>query len=151
MSDVLPVSFRRRISCSLEALSIAWLISGVVFAIFIKGPNTISAWLIWGTLFFVFGWVLVGIQIVAFGDRSLKVNQLLLMLVVGAGGAVVMLLPILVTKVLATKGGYRWSWSPGDFLWPGVAFSIAGPTGWLYRRFLSKERNAAPPQSRTGT
>jgi hypothetical protein len=66
-------------------------------------------------------------------------SQPLVMMVAGIGGAVVMLLPIALTKALATQGGYR-SWSPGDFLWPSVAFIIATPTGWLYRKFLNNER-----------
>ena len=57
----MSVSLGRRVSCSLEALSIAWLISGVVFAVVVKGPGTISAWLIWGTFFFLSGWMLVGL------------------------------------------------------------------------------------------
>ena len=135
----MSVSLRRRVSCSLEALSVAWLISGSVFAVFVQGPNTISAWLIWGTFFFLAGWMLVGLPVIALGDRVLRMNLLLLMIVAGIGGAVVMLLPIVFTKMLATSGGYRWSWSLGDFLWPGAAFSIAAPTGWLYRKFLHNE------------
>src|SRR6266545_3748143 len=126
----MPVSLRRRVSCSLEALSMAWLLSGIVFAIVVRGPGTISAWLIWGTLFFLAGWMLVGLPIIAFGDRILRMNCPLLMTVAGTGGAVVMLLPVVLTKMLATGGIYRWSWSLGDFLWPGVAFIIAAPTGW---------------------
>jgi hypothetical protein len=111
----MSVSLRRRISCSLEALGIAWLISGIVFTIVVKGPNTIPAWLIWGTSFFLAAWVLVGLPVVALGDRILRMNILLLTILAGIGGAVVMLLPIILTKVLATRGGYRWSWSLGDF------------------------------------
>jgi hypothetical protein len=141
----MSISLRRRISCSLEALSIAWLISGILFVIVVKGPNTISAWLIWGTFFFLAGWMLVGLPVVALGERILRMSLPLLMLLAGIGGAVVMLLPIVLTKVLATKGGYRWSWSIGDFGWPGVAFAIAAPTGWLYRKFLKKEVSQGNP------
>jgi len=67
-------------------------------------------------------------------------GQPLVMIVAGTGGAVVMLVPIALTKALAAQGGYRWSWSLGDFLWPSVAFIIATPTGWLYRKLLNNER-----------
>jgi hypothetical protein len=90
----MSVSLGRRVSCSLEALSIAWLISGVVFAVVVKGPGTISAWLIWGTFFFLSGWMLVGLLIIALGVRVLTMSRPLVMIVAGTGGAVVMLLPI---------------------------------------------------------
>jgi hypothetical protein len=146
----MSVPLRRRISCSLDAAGIAWLISGVVFAVVIKGPGTISAWLIWGTFFFLSGWMLVGLPIIALGDKILRMSRLLVMIVAGTGGAAVMLLPIAFTKISATKGGYPWPWYLGDFLWPGVAFSIATPTGWLYRKFLNNEsmRLQAPSTAR---
>jgi hypothetical protein len=123
----------------LGALAIAWLFSGIVFSIVVHGPGTISAWLIWGSFFFLVGWMFVGLPIVALGDRILRMNRLLLMAVAGAGGAAVMLLAVALTKMAATGEIYRFSWSLGDFLWPGVAFLIAGPTGLAYQKFLHRE------------
>jgi hypothetical protein len=100
----------------------AWQMSGIVFAVIVKGPGTISAYLIWGTLFFLCGWMLVGLPIIALGERILRISQPLVMIVAGIGGAVVMVLPIALTKALASQGGYR-SWSLGDFLWPSVCSS----------------------------
>lgn len=135
----MPIPLRRRISCSLEALGIAWLFSGIVFTFVVHGPGTISVWVIWGSFVFLAGWMLVGLPIVALGDRILRMNRLLLMTVAGTGGAVVMLLPVVLTKMLATGEIYRLSWSLGDFLWPSVAFIIAAPTSLVYRKLLHRE------------
>jgi hypothetical protein len=133
------VPLRRRISSSLKAVSIVWLISGTVFAVVIRGPSTITAWLIWGTFFFLSGWILVGLPLIALGDRILRMSCLLLMLVVGTGGALVMELPVIITTLVDTRAGYRWSWSLENFRWPGVAFAIAATAGWLYHKFLNEE------------
>jgi hypothetical protein len=135
----MPLPLRRRISCSLKAVSIAWLISGTVFVVVIRGPGTITAWLIWGTPFFLAGWILVGLPFVALGDRILRMNRLLLMLVAGTGGALVMELPVVLTMLVDTRPGYRWVWSLETFRWPGMAFAIAATAGWLYRKFLNEE------------
>ena len=123
----------------MNAASIAWLISGSVFVVVVRGPGTISAWLIWGTLFILAGWVIVGLPFVALGDKIPRMSRLLVMLIAGAGGALVMALPFLFTKLVTTNAGYRWSWSLGDLGWPSIAFAIAAPAGWLYRKLLQKE------------
>ena len=137
----MPVPLRRRISCSLSAAGIAWLISGSVFVVVGRGPGIISAWLIWGTLFILAGWIIVGLPLVALGDKILRIGRLLVMLIAGMGGALVMGLPSFFTMLVTTYAGYRmsWSWSLGDLGWPTIAFAIAAPTGWLYRKLLQEE------------
>lgn len=134
------VRLERRMSCSLKVASIAWLISGSVFVVVVR---EISGWLIWGTLFILAGWIIVGLPLVALDDKILRMNRLLLMLIAGTGGALVMELPFVVTfvvtKLAAPKAGYRWSWSLGDLAWPSIAFAIAAPAGWLYRKLLHEE------------
>ena len=126
-------------SCSLSAAGLAWLISGSVFVVVVRGPGIIWGWLIWGTLFILAGWIIVGLPLVALGDKILRIGRLLVMLIAGMGGAPVMELPFFFTKLATTNAGYRWSWSLGDFGWPTIAFAIAAPTGWLYRKLLQKE------------
>jgi hypothetical protein len=126
-------------SCSLSAAGIAWLISGSVFVVIVRGPGTISGWLIWGTLFILAGWIIVGLPLVALGDKILRIGRLLVLLIVGMGGALVMELPFFFTRLASTNAGYRWSWSLGDLGWPTIAFAIAAPTGWLYRKLLQEE------------
>ena len=139
----MALPLRRRIACSLEATSITWLISGTVFALVVKGPNTIGAWLIWGTVFFLFGWTLVGLPVVALGDKVLRMSAFRLMIVAGAGGALVMELPFIITKVVAAGARSLWSWNLQELAWPGVAFGIAALAAWLYRRFLKDESTKA--------
>jgi hypothetical protein len=126
-------------SCSLSAAGIAWLISGIVFVVVVRGPAVIWGWLIWGTLFILAGWIIVGLPLVALGDKILRIGRLLVMLIAGIGGALVMELPSFFIMLATTNAGYRWSWSLGDLGWPTIAFAIAAPTGWLYRKLLQEE------------
>ena len=135
----MPVPLRRRMSCSLSAAGLAWLISGSVFVVVGRGPAIIWAWLIWGTLFILAGWIIVGLPLVALGDELLTIGRLLVMLIAGMGGALVMELPVFFTELATTNAGYRMSWSLGDLVWPTIAFAIAAPTGWLYRKLLQEE------------
>jgi hypothetical protein len=142
----MAVPLRRRLACSLRASGVAWLVSGATFALAVKSPETrngwlttVSAWSIWGTAFFVLGWIVVGLPIIALGERVLRMNALLLALVTGAGGALVMELPFLITKAITASDSFRWSWSVRELFWPSVAFAIAAFAGWLYRRLLKNE------------
>ena len=122
----------------MNAASIAWLISGSVFVVVVRGPGTISAWLIWGTLFILAGWIIVGLPLVALGDKILRIGRLLVMLIAGLGGALVMELPVIITTLATANAGYRSAWSLRDLFWPTIAFAIAAPTGWLYRKLLQE-------------
>ena len=135
----MPVPLRRRMSCSLIAAGLAWLISGSVFVVVVRGPAIIWGWLIWGTLFILAGWIIVGLPLVALGDKILRIGRLLVMLIAGIGGALVMELPSFFIMLATTNAGYRWSWSLGDLGLPTIAFAIAAPTGWLYRKLLQEE------------
>jgi hypothetical protein len=126
-------------SCSLSAAGLAWLISGSVFVVVGWGPGIIWGWLIWGTLFILAGWIIVGLPLVALGDELLTIGRLLVMLIAGMGGALVMELPSFFIMLATTNAGYRSSWSLGDLVWPTIAFAIAAPTGWLYRKLLQEE------------
>lgn len=124
----------RRLSCSLAAAGIAWLISGIVFVLVGKGPSAVSAWLIWGTGAFGTGWLFVGLPLVAVGDKVLRINKALLMIAGGAGGVLVIELPAVVVQLLTP--GVHFVWSFRDLIWPGLAFAIAAPATWLYRTLL---------------
>src|SRR5436189_3058909 len=86
-------TFGMRLSSSLKALGIVWLVSGIVFTVVIRGPSTIQAWCIWGTAFFVIGWIMVGLPLIAIGELVYRVPYLLLAMVGGLGGALIMVLP----------------------------------------------------------
>ena len=134
-------TFWDRLSCSLGAAGVAWLVSGVVFVLITKGPGAISAWLIWGTLVFLAGWILVGLPFIALGDKVLRMNTVVLTAAAGVGGAVVVELPYVIVQSLSPS--LHFVWSAHDFIWPGLGFVIAASAVWLYRTFLKSKFAAA--------
>jgi hypothetical protein len=131
---------RHRLSRSLTATGVAWLVSGIVFTLVTKGPGSVSAWLIWGTVVFMAGWMLVGLTLVALGDRVLRMSAVSLTMAAGAGGTLVIELPYIIVRVLTPKAHYVWS--VRDLVWPGLAFAIAASAAWLYRMLLRSSRTA---------
>src|SRR5690348_553125 len=87
------ISFSTRFACSFKALGIMWFVSGIIFCVIVKGPNTVSFWGIWGSAFFALGWLFVGLPIVALGEQILRASFLLLVVAGGLGGSLVMALP----------------------------------------------------------
>ncbi len=134
-------TFSGRLVCSLQALGIGWLVSGIVFFVITKGPSGIAAWCIWGTAFFAVGWVLVGLPLIALGEQVCHLPYLLLSMAGGLGGALVMLLPTILFGFY-NPPGVHWKYSLSDFKWEGIAFVIAAPTTALYRLFLDQKCNA---------
>ena len=61
----------------------------------------IYALLIWSPPFFAVGWLLVGIPIIAIGERIFKIPKLLLGVAAAFGGLLIFLLPWLVTRVIS--------------------------------------------------
>ena len=151
----------RRVLCSFKALSLAWLISGIISTI-LGRQYLVGSWLwlipVFGSFCFLAGWVVVGIPIVTLGDRILRMNVLLVMMLTGIGGAVTMLLPTALLLALAiasvpnigppVPGAYssaiRNLFFPFFGVTSSIAFGVAAPTGWLYRKFLYKESVGVP-------
>lgn len=127
-----------RIACSFKAMGITWFISGTIFCIVVKGPGTVFFWCIWGSAFFALGWLLVGLPLVALGERILRAPFLLLALAGGLGGALVMALPAIVFGHYLPPGAH-WKHSFDDLKWEGIAFVIAALATGLYYRFLRHE------------
>lgn len=139
-------TFSGRLACSLKALAVGWLISGIVFSANVRGPSTIVVWCIWGTAFFALGWVFVGLPLIVLGERIRRVRYLLLAMAGGLGGALVMALPAIVFG-FSNSPGVLWRYSIVDLKWEGIAFVIAAPTTALYRLFL----NQMPPRDKAGS
>lgn len=131
-------TFPARIFCSFKALGISWVVTGTIFCIIVKGPSTISFWFIWGSLVFAVGWLLVGLPLVALGERALRVPFLTLTLAGGLGGALVMFLPAIIF-CFYLQPGTHWKYSLDSLKWEGIAFVIAVLTTALYYRFLQHE------------
>lgn len=127
-----------RTACSFKALAIAWFISGTIFCILVKGPNTVSFWCIWGSAFFALGWLLVGLPLLAFGERIFRVPFVLLIFAGGLGGALVMALPAIIFDYYLSPGAH-WKHSFDELKWEGIAFAVAALTTGLYHRFLHHE------------
>lgn len=127
-----------RVACSFKALGITWFVSGTIFCIIVKGPGTVSFWCIWSSVFFALGWLLVGLPVLAFGERIFRVPFRLLIFAGGLGGALVMALPVIVFSYYLPPGAH-WKHSFDDLKWEGIAFVAAALTTGLYSRFLYRE------------
>src|SRR5260370_36513267 len=101
--------FDVRLASSLKALGIAWLVSGIVFTIIVRGPSTIQAWCIRGTGFFVIGWIVVGLPLIALGELVHRVPYLLLAMAGGLGGALALDSPGILLLLINPRAG------PADF------------------------------------
>jgi hypothetical protein len=131
----MPSTITDRIGVSIKALGTTWLLAGVVFCIAIKGLGTVSAWLIWGSGVFIIGWLFIGLPLVAIGDRVTRLPALLLAFGGGLAGALLMLSPNLVGRIV--QPDVHWAaFSFHDLAWPGVAFAVAFVAVTLYRTFL---------------
>jgi hypothetical protein len=119
------------------AIIICWCISGLLFSLFIKGPGVWSTWFFWGGGFCMAGWILVGIPLVAAGNRIYRIPPAVLTIGVGLCGALIVSLPFsIVARTLENL------WSPGGLAFEGSAFLIAASAALLYRTFLIKRQNA---------
>jgi hypothetical protein len=120
----------------LKSLGATWLVSGLVFCAFIRGPGTVSAWIIWGSLIFIVGWLVVGLPLIALGDRIFRVPFALVVCAGGLVAALLMLSPNLVVRFVGPQS----HWVPfaiQDLAWPSVAFGVAAFATALYC-FLSR-------------
>jgi hypothetical protein len=123
------------------AISISWAAAGLVFISVVDGPGTFAAWMIWGGGVCFLGWLLVGIPLVAAGDRIFRLHPATLALGAGFCGVVLMGLPNLTAILTHNFGqGGRMELAPGPpFLkFEASAFLIAASAALLYRGLLVK-------------
>lgn len=133
------VSLTFRIACSLKALGICWLVSGLLFGSFFRDTRGFFLFFFWSVPFFVAGWILVGIPILAMGNRILKMPKIFLGIAGAVAGAFLILFPFFVVSVISrgTVDFTGWRWSS---LKSGPAFGAGiGASGViLYRWLLSR-------------
>jgi len=135
-----------RLLCSIHAITICWGIAGLVFISVVKGPGTLVAWLIWGSGFCFVGWVLVGIPLVAAGDRICRLRPAVLAIGAGFCGVLIMGLPYLAAVLTHNFGaGDHMVVAPNaTFLkFEGSAFLIAATAALLYRGLLIRSQAVA--------
>ena len=141
-----------RVLCSILAITICWGIGGVVFCLLVKGSGTLAAWTIWGGGVCFVGWVLVGVPLVAAGDRIYRMRPAVLALGVGLSGVLIMSLPYLVgllTNDFGAEGHIVRM--PGSTFWKfeGSAFAIASVSALLYRSLLTKSHASTSRSERS--
>ena len=144
--------YHRRLLCSILAITICWGIGGVVFSLLVKGPGTLLAWTIWGGGVCFVGWVLVGIPLVAAGDRIYRMRPAVLALGVGLSSVLIMSLPYVVGLLTNDFGAQgHIVFMPGSTFWKfeGSAFAIASVSALLYRSLLTKFQATTPRSARS--
>lgn len=107
-----------RLVASIVSLAACWLIAGVVFGLLVQGPGAFLGWLIWGGAVCCIARLLVGLPLVAAGDRIFWLPAPIFVLEVGLAGGLVMALPSLI-GVLTNNFG-----APGR-----VVFARTAPGG----------------------
>lgn len=133
-----------RIANSLLALAVCWFVSGVASGLRIRDIGATLLFFIWSLPFFAVGWALVGIPIIAMGNRILKIPKILLGAVGAAAGALIMLLPSLVFWALGSVNSpMNWAYLKG---WPAFGAGIGASGVILYSWLLSREIHRTIPK-----
>jgi hypothetical protein len=131
-------TFEIRLTCSIKALGIVWLVCGVIFMFIARGPTVLQAWCIWGTAVFAIGWIVVGLPLIIFSEWTRRVPRLLIAMTGGMGGALVMASPIIFNSIVNPSAD-RWDFLAASSLgWEGIAFAIAASATLIYRMFLDR-------------
>lgn len=127
-----------RIAHSIEAIGICWFASGILSGLRFRDPRVSFLFFLWSLPFFAAGWVLVGIPIIAMGNRVLKIPKIFL----GIAGAFLILFPIVIVSVISrgTVDFTGWRWSSLKS-WPAFGAGIGASGVILYSWLVSREIN----------
>lgn len=145
--DRLPV--RARMVASACALGSVWLLSALGFTIYLRDGRGFSLWLIWSSVFFVAGWILIGLPLIALGERARRFPIVFLLAVGWLGGMVLLLLPTFIVRWMTPEVHYAplsWKMVSG---WPSLGGTLGAGTVALYRLFLSRSVSAQIAQANT--
>jgi hypothetical protein len=113
------------------------MVSGVIWAVTIKGPGTIMAWCIYGTLFCALGWLFIAIPLIAMGRDVCRIPYWVLGFLGGIAGVLVMAAPGMIVRLFESlPNNARWQFSGNELIFAGSAFLIAATAVMLYRAFL---------------
>lgn len=133
-----------RVVISIEALGICWFVSGVLFGLFLRDAQAMFAYFFWSVPFFVAGWLLVGIPLIATGHWLLRMPGILLGLAGAVGGVFIMLLPYLVA-LAASSGSAHLSFGRSNLsYWTAFNAGIGSAAVMIYRWLLFREINRTP-------
>jgi hypothetical protein len=143
------VTLPTRIANCIAALGICWFVSGIASGLCYRDARVSFLMFLWSVPFFVAGFVLVGIPIVAIGNRILKIPKILLGLAGAVGGAFVILLPALVLWAGSLGSEHfrlDWAYLKG---WPAFGAGIGVSGVILYSWLLSREVKRASAKINT--
>jgi hypothetical protein len=116
---------------TVRAVCLGWLISGTIFALYMRDMGAFGLWLLWSMLFFIAGWVLVGLPLIAIGDEVLRCPYVLLALAGGVGAILALALPVIFLYTWPRLTIGRWGWYV-------VAAGVGALTTILYRVLLER-------------
>ena len=139
-------SAEMRLECSAQAALFSWLLFGFLYSgitsFLARSLDPIGLWLFWGTPFLFLGWIVIGLPLVALGNRICRTNLLLLAIVAGlSGGLLAILLPSVMDLLLtgAANRAPPWAWNMHDYLlWGTPGFLVAVVTAGIYRSLLQR-------------
>lgn len=128
-----------RIRISLVASGIAWFVSGVALGLRTGDGMASFAFFLWSIPMFLIGWVIMGIPVIAMGERIYQAPAIVLFIAGAMVGAIVLLLPTIVIWV-NSRGAEHFeidlSYLKG---WPSFGAAIGAGIAVVYRWLLSLE------------
>ena len=136
------VNLKVRIKLSLLTLAISWFLSGLALGVRLWDARACFLFFVWSVPFFVVGWVLLGIPVIAMGTQILKLSYV----IIGVSGAVVGLFIMLLPAGWMIAHGsiqFKLNWSILNG-WPGFGAAIGAGGMLLYRWLLLR---AVPSES----
>jgi hypothetical protein len=137
------VALKARIGFSLTAVGVTWLLSSIAFGIYARDARALVAFLIWSVPFFVLGWVVVGVPLIAWSNQfPWKPGFLLVLAITGAlAGSLIMLAPGVYVRWVSPESHhmpFRMAELTG---WPSLGAAIGAAAmlfyGWLLSRYVS--------------
>jgi hypothetical protein len=142
------VALKARIGFSLTAVGVTWLLSSIGFGIYARDARALVAFLIWSVPFFVLGWVVVGVPLIAWSNQiSRKPGFLLVLGITGAlAGGLIMLAPGVYVRWVSPESHFMPFTLAELTGWPSLGAAIGATAmlfyGWLLSRYVSLTQEA---------
>jgi len=131
-------SLTTRIEVSLRALGIVWFVSGIAFGVHFRDAFASCLFFFWSMPFFIVGWLVTGIPVVAMGNQIFRIPKIILAVSGAVLGIFVTLLPFELDWAISLGAKhFRLGWS--DFKgWPAFGAGIGAGGVILYVWLLSR-------------
>jgi hypothetical protein len=143
------IALKARIGFSLTAVGVTWLLSSIAFGIYARDARALVAFLLWSVPFFVLGWVVVGVPLIAWSHQfSRKPGFLLVLGITGAlAGGLIMLAPGVYVRWVSPESHFM-PYTLAELTgWPSLGAAIGATAmlfyGWLLSRYVSLTRQGS--------